>query len=183
MLISRKRCQLRKYVKYDFYRRWNLPSISNHCENHTLRPWLAISWWKSQIFTKLFQQICLRLYGTRRRVALFSSFLPSFSFFLPSFVPCSFTLQAQFYVSSSRSSCSTLSVAVLQMHLRWSSVATWRIIFNLLYVAATKTNKSNTDNATHGVIDSDIGRRLLRVKDVFKSENILFLGMAQTEIL
>ena len=70
MLISRKRCELRKYVKYDFYKRWYLPSKSNHCENHTPRPWLAISWSKLQIFTKLFQQICLHLHGTRRRVAL-----------------------------------------------------------------------------------------------------------------
>ena len=70
ILISRKRCELRKYVKYDFYRRRYLPSKPNHCENHTLRPWLAISWSKLQIFTKLFQQICLHLHGTRRRVAL-----------------------------------------------------------------------------------------------------------------
>ena len=70
MLISRNRCELRKYVKYDFCGRWYLPSISNHCENHTLRPWLAISWLKLQIFTKVFQQIGLHLHGTHRRVAL-----------------------------------------------------------------------------------------------------------------
>ena len=69
-LISRKRCKLRKYVKYDFYERWNLQSESNNWENHTLRPWLAISWSNLQIFTKLFQHICLHLHGTRRRVAL-----------------------------------------------------------------------------------------------------------------
>ena len=68
--IYRKQCELRKYVKNDFYRRWYLPSISNHCENHTLRPWLAISWSKLQILTKLFQQIFLRLHGTCRRIAL-----------------------------------------------------------------------------------------------------------------
>ena len=67
-LIYRKRCKLRKYVNYDFYRRWYLPSKSNHWANHTLRPWLAISWSKLQIFTKLFQQICLHLHSTRRRV-------------------------------------------------------------------------------------------------------------------
>ena len=70
MLISRKWCVLRKYVKNDFYRYWHLPSKSNHCENHTLRPWIAISWSKLQIFTKLFQQICLHLHRTCRRVAL-----------------------------------------------------------------------------------------------------------------
>ena len=70
MLISRKRCELCKYVTYNFYRRWYLPSKSNHCENHTLRPWLAISWSKLQIFTKVVQQICLHLHGIRRRVAL-----------------------------------------------------------------------------------------------------------------
>ena len=70
ILISRKRCELRKHLKYDFYRRRYLPSKPNHCENYTLRPWLAISWSKLQIFTKLFRQICLHLHGTRRRVAL-----------------------------------------------------------------------------------------------------------------
>ena len=70
MLVSWKRYQLRKYVKYDFYTRWYFPSKSNHCENHTLWPWLAISLSKLQIFTKLVQQICLHLHGTRRRVAL-----------------------------------------------------------------------------------------------------------------
>ena len=70
ILISRKRREMRKYVKYYFYRRWYLPSKSNHCENQTLRPWLTILWSKLQIFTKLFQQICLHLHGTRRRVAL-----------------------------------------------------------------------------------------------------------------
>ena len=70
MLIYRKRCMLRKYVKYDFYRRWYLSSKLNHCENHTLRSGLAISWSKLQIFTRLFQQICLHLHGTYRRVAL-----------------------------------------------------------------------------------------------------------------
>ena len=49
---------------------WYLPSKSNHCQNHTLQPWLAISWSKLQIFSKLFQQICLHLHGTRRRIAL-----------------------------------------------------------------------------------------------------------------
>ena len=32
MLISRKLCELRKYVKYDFYRRCYLPSKSKNCE-------------------------------------------------------------------------------------------------------------------------------------------------------
>ena len=49
---------------------WYLPSKSNHCEIHTLHPWLAISWSKLQIFSKLFQQICRHLHGTRRRIAL-----------------------------------------------------------------------------------------------------------------
>ena len=65
-----KRCELHKYVKYDLYRRWYLLSTPNHCENHNMRPWLAISWWKLQIFTKLFQQIFLHLHGNYRRVAL-----------------------------------------------------------------------------------------------------------------
>ena len=56
ILISRKRCELRKYVKYNFYRHWYLPSKSSLCENHTLRPWLPISWSKLQIFTKLFHR-------------------------------------------------------------------------------------------------------------------------------
>ena len=70
MLISHKRCELRKYVKYDFHRRWYLSSKSSNCENHTMRPLLAISRSKFEIFIKLFQQICLYLHGTRRRVAL-----------------------------------------------------------------------------------------------------------------
>ena len=37
ILLSRKRCELRKYVKYDFYIRWYVPSKSNNCKNHTLR--------------------------------------------------------------------------------------------------------------------------------------------------
>ena len=46
------------------------PSKSNHCENDTQQPWLAISWSKLHIITKLFQQIFLHLHGTRRWVAL-----------------------------------------------------------------------------------------------------------------
>ena len=70
MLISRKRCELRKYVKYEFYGHWYLPSKSKHFEIHTLRPWLAIARSKLKIFTMLFQQICRHLHVTRRRVAL-----------------------------------------------------------------------------------------------------------------
>ena len=70
MLIPRKRCQLHKYIKYDFYTRWYLPSKSIHWENHTLRPCLAISWSKLQIFTMLFQQICLHLHAFRHQVAI-----------------------------------------------------------------------------------------------------------------
>ena len=62
ILMSRKRWELRKYVKYDFYARWHFPSKSNHCENHTVRPWLAISGSKVQVFTNIFQQICLHLH-------------------------------------------------------------------------------------------------------------------------
>ena len=70
MLISPKRYELRKYVKYEIYWRWYLPSKSNHCKNHTLRPPTSSFMVKSAIFTKLFQQICLHLHGTRRRDAL-----------------------------------------------------------------------------------------------------------------
>ena len=41
-----------------------------HCECCTLWPWLAFSMSKLQILAKLFLQICLLLYGTRRRVAI-----------------------------------------------------------------------------------------------------------------
>ena len=64
MLISRKLCELRKYAKYDFYRHWYLPSNSSHCVNHTNN--FVV---KLQIFTKLFQQICLHLHGTCLRSA------------------------------------------------------------------------------------------------------------------
>ena len=69
MLISRKRCELHKNVKYDFYRCWYLPSIWNNCKNRILWPWPAFSRSKLQIFTELFQQIWLHLYSTRRRIA------------------------------------------------------------------------------------------------------------------
>ena len=74
ILLSRKRCELRKYVKFDFYIRWYLPSKSNNCENHTLRVF---------IFNKFVyvEQFKLFIYYIRKLIDAFHICLPSLLIF------------------------------------------------------------------------------------------------------
>ena len=141
--MSRKRCELRKYVKYDFYARWNFPSKSNHCENHTVRLWLAISCSKVQIFTHI---------SSRFASTIFTPPLSSCSCYLCSLVTSSQLFHFRFQiVNSLRISCTTRSSS------EYSSMADFRVSINMLIfviILFAFTNSTSTNCISARLLDT-----------------------------
>ena len=66
IIISRKRRELAQYLQIRLYRCWYLPSNEASAKT-ALWQWHTLTRSRLQIVTKMFLQICLRLYGTRHR--------------------------------------------------------------------------------------------------------------------